>query len=129
MNTAKFLIVPLLIGCSFLLGVAVNYTPKPDLVKMATYTVQDYLSYPESASFRNVKYNFVRETADKGDLGYVCGEVFRIKNEKLEGYKKFVVKTYNNRDGRVSLSIPLIEDNDDIQPVTVIEPLWRKYCK
>nr|WP_282554383.1 hypothetical protein [Providencia sp. G1(2023)] len=69
-----------------------NYAPTPDLVKMAKSSVEDYLSYPESASFKGVKYNFIRQTADKGDLGYVCGEVFRVKNAKLEGYKNLLWK-------------------------------------
>jgi len=128
MNIVKLLTVVLLIGCSFLLGVAVNYKPKPDLINLVKYNVSDYLSYPESASFKNVKYNFLRKTVDEGEVGYVCGEVFRIKNEKLEGYKRFVVKIYDNRDGRVSLSIPLVEGDNDLLPSTVMEAIWKKYC-
>ncbi|WP_369311523.1 hypothetical protein [Providencia rettgeri] len=105
-----------------------NYSPTPDLVKMAQVSVEDYLSYPESASFRNVKYNFIRQTMDKGDLGYVCGEVFRVKNARLEGYKKFIVKAYNDKDGRVTMSIPLVEGDYDLLPMKMMNALWEKYC-
>lgn len=128
MNIVKLLTVVLLIGCSFLLGVAVNYKPKPDLINLVKYNVSDYLSYPESASFRNIKYNFLRKTLDEGEVGYVCGEVFRVKNEKLEGYKRFAVKIYGNSDGRISLSIPLVEGDNDFLPVSVMEAIWKKYC-
>ncbi|MDK3006944.1 hypothetical protein QPK77_02990 [Providencia rettgeri] len=105
-----------------------NYAPTPDLVKMAKSSVEDYLSYPESASFKGVKYNFIRQTADKGDLGYVCGEVFRVKNAKLEGYKKFIVKAYTYNDGRVTMSIPMVEGDYDLLPMEMVNALWQKYC-
>lgn len=105
-----------------------NYAPTPDLVKMAKSSVEDYLSYPESASFKGVKYNFIRQTADKGDLGYVCGEVFRVKNAKLEGYKKFIVKAYTYNDGRVAMSIPMVEGDYDLLPMEMVNALWQKYC-
>ncbi|MGO2345705.1 MAG: hypothetical protein ACTH64_08020 [Providencia sp.] len=129
MNIIKLLTILLLTGCAFLLGVTVNYAPKPDLVSLAKITVEDYLSYPETASFKNVKYNFVRQTSDKGDLGYVCGEVFRVNNEKLEGYKKFIVKVHNNLDGRVSLSIPLVEGDYDLLPMEMIESIENNHCE
>ncbi|AFH95622.1 TPA: hypothetical protein ACHWKL_004816 [Providencia stuartii] len=129
MNMVKLLITVLLIGCSFLLGVMVNYKPNPDLIKLAKYNVADYLSYPESASFRNIKYNFIRSTADKGEVGYVCGEVLRVKNAKIEGYKRFAVKTYKNQDGRIALSIPLVEGDYDLLPLSVMESLWTRYCQ
>ncbi|MEQ4673386.1 hypothetical protein ABN063_02340 [Providencia vermicola] len=128
MNIIKLLTILLLTGCSFILGVTLNYSPTPDLVKMAKANVEDYLSYPESASFRNVKYNFIRQTADKGDLGYVCGEVFRVRNARLEGYKKFIVKAYNDKDGRVTMSIPLVEGDYDLLPMEMMNSLWGKYC-
>ncbi|HGN1705227.1 TPA: hypothetical protein ACKRTE_001058 [Providencia rettgeri] len=105
-----------------------NYAPTPDLVKMAKNSVEDYLSYPETASFKNVRYNFIRQTADKGELGYVCGEVFRVKNARLEGYKRFVVKSYSSKDGRVSMSIPMVEGDYDLLPMEVVDALWEKYC-
>lgn len=128
MNIIKLLTILLLTGSSFILGVTLNYSPTPDLVKMAKASVEDYLSYPESASFRNVKYNFIRQTANKGDLGYVCGEVFRVKNARLEGYKKFIVKAYNDKDGRVTMSIPLVEGDYDLLPMEMMNSLWGKYC-
>ncbi|EKT57327.1 hypothetical protein [Providencia sneebia] len=127
MKIVNVLIIVLLIGSSFLFGIMVNYTPKPDLINQVKYSVIDYLSYPESASFKNIKYNFVRETSDKGELGYVCGEVFRVKDERLEGYKKFAVKVYNNPNGRMDLSIPLVEGDDSL-PLSVVNSLWNKYC-
>ncbi|MCD2528584.1 hypothetical protein ABN306_01595 [Providencia huaxiensis] len=105
-----------------------NYSPKPDLVKMAKSSVEDYLSFPESASFRNVKYNFIRQTTDKGELGYVCGEVFRIKNARLEGYKKFIMKAYSDKQGKVSLSIPMVEGDYDLMPKEMVDSLWTRYC-
>ena len=128
MNIIKLLTTFLLTGCAFLLGVTVNYSPKLDLVSLAKISVEDYLSYPETASFRNVKYNFIRRTADKGDLGYVCGEVFRVNNAKLEGYKKFIIKAHNNLDGRVLLSVPLVEGDYDLLPLEMVESIWNKYC-
>ncbi|ELU1436156.1 TPA: hypothetical protein U2M34_000085 [Providencia rettgeri] len=128
MNIIKLLTILLLTGCSFILGVTMNYAPTPDLVKMAKSSVEDYLSYPESASFKGVKYNFIRQTADKGDLGYVCGEVFRVKNAKLEGYKKFIVKAYTYNDGRVAMSIPMVEGDYDLLPMEMVNALWQKYC-
>ncbi|MBP6121856.1 hypothetical protein HBM99_11955 [Providencia heimbachae] len=128
MNLIKLLTILLLTGCSFLLGITMNYSPTPDLISLAKSSVEDYLSYPETASFKNVKYNFIRQTADKGDLGYVCGEVFRVKNAKLEGYKKFVVKVYSGHDGKISLSIPLVEGDYDLLPMEMADSLWQKYC-
>ncbi|MEY1195633.1 hypothetical protein AB7101_11585 [Providencia rettgeri] len=128
MNIIKLLTILLLTGGSFILGVTLNYTPTPDLVKMAKSSVEDYLSYPESASFKNVKYNFIRQTADKGDLGYVCGEVFRVKNASLEGYKKFIVKAYSDKQGKVSLSIPMVEGDYDLVPKEMVDSLWTRYC-
>ncbi|AXH61979.1 hypothetical protein [Providencia huaxiensis] len=128
MNIIKLLTILLLAGSSFILGVTLNYSPKPDLVKMAKSSVEDYLSFPESASFRNVKYNFIRQTTDKGELGYVCGEVFRIKNARLEGYKKFIMKAYSDKQGKVSLSIPMVEGDYDLMPKEMVDSLWTRYC-
>ncbi|HEF8773605.1 hypothetical protein AB7179_19625 [Providencia manganoxydans] len=128
MNIVKLLTMALLIGCSFLLGVTIYYKPQPDVIKLAEYNVEDYLSYPESASFKHVKYNLIRVTADKGEVGYVCGKVLRIKNAKIEGYKRFIVKAYHSKDGRAVLSFPLVEGDDDLLPLSVIENLWVKYC-
>ena len=128
MNMIKLLIITLLAGCSFLLGIAINYTPTPDLISLAKINVKDYLSYPETASFKNVKYNFVRKTVDKGNLGYVCGEVFRVKDERLEGYKKFIMKVYSSENSKISLSIPLVEGDDDLLPIDITESIWQKYC-
>lgn len=128
MNIIKLFTILLLTGGAFILGVTMNYSPTPDLVKMAKSSVEDYLSYPESASFKNVRYNFIRQTSDKGDLGYVCGEVFRVKNARLEGYKRFIVKSYSSKGGRVFMSIPMVEGDYDLLPIAVVDDLWKKYC-
>ncbi|MFP4972206.1 hypothetical protein ACLFLE_12470 [Providencia vermicola] len=128
MNIVKLLTIVLIVGGAFLLGVIFNYKPQPDLIKSVKYSVVDYLSYPESAAFRNIKYNFTRATTDKGEVGYVCGEVLRVKNAKIEGYKRFTVKVYKNQDGRTVLSIPLVEGDYDLLPLSVMESLWKRYC-
>ncbi len=84
MNIIKLLTILLLTGGSFLsLGVTLNYTLHLILWKWLRVALTIYLI--QNRSFKNVKYNFIRQTADKGDLGYVYGEVFRVKNARLEG--------------------------------------------
>ncbi|MDR2224576.1 MAG: hypothetical protein LBE52_01095 [Providencia sp.] len=51
-----------------------------------------------------------------------------MKNARLEGYKKFVVKAYNGKDGRVIMSIPLVEGDYDLLPMEMMDALWDKYC-
>ncbi|GAB1440854.1 hypothetical protein MASR2M36_36390 [Providencia sp.] len=75
-----------------------------------------------------MRYNFIRQTSDKGDLGYVCGEIFRVKNARLEGYKRFIVKSYSSKAGRVFMSIPMVEGDYDLLPIAVVDALWEKYC-
>ncbi len=61
-------------------------------------------------------------------LGYVCGEVFRVKSARLEGYKKFIVKAYSDKQGKVSLSIPMVEGDYDLVPKEMVDSLWTRYC-
>ncbi|MGF7480399.1 MULTISPECIES: hypothetical protein [unclassified Providencia] len=51
-----------------------------------------------------------------------------MKNARLEGYKKFVVKAYNDKNGRVTMSIPLVEGDYDLLPMEMMNSLWDKYC-
>nr|ELR5110884.1 hypothetical protein [Providencia rettgeri] len=76
------------------------------LVEQVKKNVNDVLAYPQAAEFRNIEYHFARYTADKGKVGYVCGEVYRYKNDKPDGFKRFIVKAYTNDEDRMDISIP-----------------------
>ncbi len=84
------------------------------LVEQVKKNVYDVLAYPQAAKFRNIEYHFSRYTADNGKVGYVCGEVYRYKNDKPDGFKRFIVKAYTNDEGRMDISIPFIDGGHEI---------------
>lgn len=119
----------LLIGGSFLAGVLITKTPKPDLYRQVKYSVLDILEYPQSAEFRGIEYFFNKKTRTGGELGYVCGEVFLYKNDLLPaGYKRFVVKVFQTTEGLYYTSFPIIEDGDNAILAERIDDVWVMFC-
>lgn len=126
---SSFLVVVLVAGISFIGGVLSNYTPDLDLVEKSKKAVEDFLAFPKTAEYKNVKYNEIRETLDHGTLGYVCGEVLIFTNQNSYTFNRFVVKTYLHKDGRNVVSIPLIDRNGKEFPDNEFNILWNKYCQ
>ncbi|UPS61873.1 hypothetical protein [Providencia rettgeri] len=58
----SFLVVGLIAGASFIGGVVSNYTPDLDIVEKSQKAVEDFLAYPKTAEYKNVKYHEIRET-------------------------------------------------------------------
>ncbi|OBY35325.1 hypothetical protein PR729_21730 [Providencia rettgeri] len=96
MNFFKVIIAILIFGAAFLLGALYMKPTQLSLVEQVKKNVYDVLAYPQAAKFRNIEYHFSRYTADNGKVGYVCGEVYRYKNDKPDGFKRFIVKSYTN---------------------------------
>ncbi|MEY0604277.1 hypothetical protein [Providencia huaxiensis] len=128
MNFFKIIIAILIFGAAFLLGALYMKPTQLSLVEQVKKNVNDVLAYPQAAEFRNIEYHFARYTADKGKVGYVCGEVYRYKNDKPDGFKRFIVKTYLHDDGRNVVSIPIIDDKDKEFPNDDFNIIWGKYC-
>ncbi len=53
---------------------------------------------------------------------------FELRMQGLEGYKKFIVKAYSDKQGKVSLSIPMVEGDYDLVPKEMVDSLWTRYC-
>ncbi len=123
------LVIGLIAGTSFIGGVLTNYTPDLNIVAKSQKAVEDFLAFPKTAKYKNVKYHEIRETLDHGMLGYVCGDVLIFTNHDTDGFKRFVVKTYLHKDGRNVVSIPLIDSADEEFPNNDFNILWNKYCK
>ncbi|MGG4607772.1 hypothetical protein [Providencia sp. Me31A] len=124
----SILVIGLIAGASFIGGVASNYTPDLGIVKKSQKAVEDFLAYPKTAEYKNVKYHEIRETLDHGTLGYVCGEVLMFTSQNSYSFKRFIVKTYQHTDGRNVVSIPLIDTNDKEFPDSNFNVIWYKYC-
>ncbi|HGN1704907.1 TPA: hypothetical protein ACKRTE_000727 [Providencia rettgeri] len=128
MNFFKIIIAILIFGAAFLLGALYMKPTQLSLVEQVKKNVNDVLAYPQAAKFRNIEYHFSRYTSDNGKVGYVCGEVFRYKNDKPDGFKRFIVKTYTNDDDRMDISIPYIEGGHEILLPEQVEQIWRQKC-
>lgn len=62
-------------------------------------------------------------------MGYVCGEVFRYKNDKPDGYKRFIVKAYTrDDDSRMDISIPFVEGGHEILLPDQVNRIWNEKC-
>ncbi|MBG5937381.1 hypothetical protein I5E78_19990 [Providencia stuartii] len=128
-NIFSYLIIALIAGGSFVAGMMANYTLDLDIVKKSQKAVEDFLTFPETAEYKNVHYYEIRQTLDHGILGYVCGEVLVFKSENSFGYKRFLVKTYMHQDGRNVVSIPLIERSGNIFPNDNFNIIWDQFCR
>lgn len=124
----SFLVVGLIAGASFIGGVVSNYTPDLDIVEKSQKAVEDFLAFPKTAEYKNIKYHEIRETLDHGMLGYVCGEVLIFTSQNSYSFKRFVVKTYLHDDGRNVVSIPLIDRDNKEFPNNDFNVIWNKYC-
>ncbi len=130
MKMFRGMFVLLIFGGGFIFGLVVNYTPRLDVITEVKRSVLDILKHPDSADFRNVEYNNIRNTKDGGSFGYVCGETFRLNQDGLpEGFKRFIVKVYENTNGINSLSIPIVEGWSEMVMPDQITALWRMYCE
>ncbi|TCT31522.1 hypothetical protein EC835_10750 [Providencia alcalifaciens] len=125
----SILVIILIAGGSFLAGVMTNYTPDLDVIKKSERAVEDLLSFPKTVEFKDVKYHVIRETSDRGILGYVCGQVLVFDAKNSYSYKRFMVKTYLNEDGRNVVSIPLLDRDEMEFPIEEFNYLWRKNCQ
>lgn len=122
-------VIILIAGGSFLAGVMTNYTPDLDVIKKSERAVEDLLNFPKTVEFKDVKYHIIRETLDHGTLGYVCGQVLVFDAKNSYTYKRFMVKTYLNKDGRNVVSIPLLDRDEMEFPLKEFNYLWRKNCQ
>lgn len=125
---SSFLVIVLIAGSAFIAGILTNYTPDLDIVAKSQKAVEDFLAYPKTAEYKNVKYHEIRETLDHGTLGYVCGEVLIFTNQNNYNFKQFIVKTYLHQDGRNVVSIPLIDRDNKEFPDNDFNIIWNKYC-
>ncbi len=128
MNIYKIIIAILIFGAAFLLGALYMKPSQLSLVEQVKKNVNDVLAYPQAAKFQNIAYHFSKHTNDNGKVGYVCGEVFRYKNDKPDGFKRFIVKAYTNDEGRMDISIPFIEGGTEILLPEQVNLIWNKYC-
>lgn len=125
----SLLVYTLIAGSAFLAGVMVNYTPDLDIVKKSQAAVEDLLDYPKTVEFKDVKYHEIRETLDHGILGYVCGQVLVFDARNTYNYHRFIVKTYQQQDGRNIVSIPLLEREGIEFPLDEFNSIWNKNCQ
>ncbi|MDP0612708.1 hypothetical protein Q8G10_27605, partial [Klebsiella pneumoniae] len=51
------------------------------------------------------------------------------KNELPYGFKRFIVRSHKNASGNTMVSIPIVEEIDDIIPIEQFEFVWEKYCQ
>ncbi len=128
MNFFKVIIAILIFGAAFLLGALYMKPTQLSLVEQVKKNVYDVLAYPQAAKFRNIEYHFSRYTADNGKVGYVCGEVYRYKNDKPDGFKRFIVKSYTNDEGRMDISIPFIDGGHEILLPEQVNQIWNDKC-
>lgn len=120
----------LVIGGIFILALTFTRTEKLDLMTAIKKNVSDTLEYPTAAQFRNIVPFFYQNTADGGKLYYACGEVYRFDGHiEPSGFKRFIVKTYEKKQERIDVSIPLIEGYEEIFNPEQFDQIWRKYCR
>lgn len=120
----------LVIGIAYIAGVMTNITqvPEIDARKKLENSMEDFLAYPTAAEYRNVNYYVISQNVNGEETGYFCGEVFGFKNELPYGFKRFIVRFHKNKLGKTMVSIPLIEEVDDILPAEQFELVWSRYC-
>lgn len=128
MNFFKIIIAILIFGAAFLLGALYMKPPSLNLVEQVKKNVNDVLAYPQVAEFKNIEYHFSKYTSDNGKVGYVCGEVFRYKGDKPDGFKRFIIKAYTNDNGRSDISIPFVEGGHEILLPEQVNQIWNEKC-
>ncbi|QCJ70357.1 hypothetical protein C9446_11120 [Providencia heimbachae] len=122
-------IVLLLLGVGFVLGLTLSYKDDVSVIERTKRTVLGYLDSPKLESFKDVRYHFDKISHNGGEVGYVCGYVSRHYDlvEEAE-FKRFVVKTYIKPDGETNISIPAIDSIEEVFDKSQIDKLWGKYC-
>lgn len=120
----------LVIGIAYIAGVMTNITQvsEIDARKKLENSMEDFLAYPTAAKYRNVNYHVISQNVNGEETGYFCGEVFGFKDELPYGFKRFIVRFHKNKLGKTMVSIPLIEEVDDILPAEQFELVWSRYC-
>ncbi|EKT63543.1 hypothetical protein [Providencia burhodogranariea] len=121
----------LVIGIAYIAGVMTNITQVSDIDgrEKLENAMEDFLAYPTAAEYRNVNYHVINQNVNGEETGYFCGEVFGFKNELPYGFKRFIVRYHKNKLGKTMVSIPLIEDVDDILSSEQFKLVWSKYCE
>lgn len=126
---SKLLIVIFLLLISFILGISVTKTTDFEPIEQTKINVSNLLVHPETAEFKNMVYYFNKKIRNGGELGYICGEVFTLDDEKLSGsFKRFIVKVYNPPKGITLLSFPIMEDGEEALLSERINEAWAMFC-
>ena len=126
---SKILIAVFLMVISFIFGASMTKTVNFDPIEQSKINISNVLAYSDPTEFRNITYYFNRKTQNEGKLGYVCGEVYTLDNNKLpEGFKRFIVKVYEPPKGLTLLSFPIIEGGEDALLSDKIDDIWLMFC-
>ncbi|WP_272658987.1 hypothetical protein [Providencia sp. PROV121] len=127
----RSLVLLLMVGGAYIAGIMTNIAQVSefDTKKKIENSVEDFLAYPTAAKYRNVNYHVLNKTQDGEETGYYCGEVFGFKNELPYGFKRFIVRSHKNASGNTMVSIPFVEEIDDIISIEQFEFVWEKYCQ
>lgn len=127
----RSLVLLLVAGCAYLAGIMTEIAPVTEIEtkNKIESSVEDFLAYPTAAEYRNVNYRVLSKGIDGEETGYYCGEVFGFKNELPYGFKRFIVRLHKNKLGKTMVSIPFVEDTDDIIPTEQFGAVWTKYCQ
>ncbi|ELX8380435.1 hypothetical protein AB7Y49_14490 [Providencia vermicola] len=127
----RSLVLLLIVGGAYIAGIMTDIAQVSefDTKKKIENSVEDFLAYPTAAQYRNVNYHMLNKTADGEETGYYCGEVFGFKNELPYGFKRFIVRYHKNAVGKTMVSIPFVEEIDDIIPKEQFELVWARYCQ
>ncbi|WP_265523945.1 hypothetical protein, partial [Providencia heimbachae] len=102
----------------------ISSDPELDTDSRVKSSVEDFLAYPSAASYKNIKYYVLTKSSDGEETGYYCGEVFGFENELPHVYKRFIIRLHKNRVGKTMISIPFVENTDDLIPAEQFESVW-----
>ncbi|BBG59136.1 Uncharacterised protein [Providencia rustigianii] len=127
----RSLILLLVAGCAYIAGLMTDLSSsaKVNTESKVKNVVKDFLDYPEAATYKNFEYHMLTKNSRGDETGYYCGEVFGFEDELSNSYRRFIVRVYQNVEGNTSISIPLIEQIDDIIPPEQFTAIWERYCE
>ncbi|MFY3768441.1 hypothetical protein AHYW_001930 [Providencia manganoxydans] len=127
----RSLVLLLIVGGAYIAGIMTNMAKvsEIDTKKKIESSVEDFLAYPTAAEYRNVNYHVLSQSDNGEETGYYCGEVYGFKNELPYGFKRFIVRYHKSSVGKTMVSIPFVEEVDDIIPVEQFEVVWSRYCQ
>lgn len=127
----RSLVLLLIVGGAYIAGIMTNMAKvsEIDTKKKIENSVEDFLAYPTAAEYRNVNYHVLSQSDNGEETGYYCGEVYGFKNELPYGFKRFIVRYHKSSVGKTMVSIPFVEEVDDIIPVEQFEVVWSRYCQ